>query len=110
MAILMPDFNDLLGGRLNPQPASVVELQSISVCHRDSFGKIEKNIFSVIGGQANATTMTRVKIEGESAHCLFFGPVSSGTLEGSVLHCRSCSIQEIELAKGDHFLGLTLFT
>jgi len=37
-------------------------LQTISVCHRDGFGKIEKNVFSVIGGQPNATTMTRVKI------------------------------------------------
>src|SRR5258708_25802179 len=51
--------------------------------------------------------MTRVKIEGESAHRLFLWPVSGGAVKGSVVHRCSSSIQEIALRQGQHFRGFT---
>jgi hypothetical protein len=63
IGIFMPDFNNEFRSRLNLQPGPVFKLQAIAIGHRNRFRKIEKNIFAVIRGQANAPAMTRVKIE-----------------------------------------------
>src|SRR5258708_32342939 len=61
----------------------------------------------MIGGQANATTMTRVKVERKSAHGLFLRPVTGVAMNGSVVHRCSSSIKEIALRQGQHFRGFT---
>src|SRR5690349_16737332 len=71
VAILMPDFNNQLRRGLNPEPSSILKLQTISIGHRDRFRKVEKHVFTLIRSQANATAMSRVKIESEQARCFF---------------------------------------
>jgi len=39
--ILMPNFDNKLRGRLNPEPPPVVELQAISIGHCNRFRKVE---------------------------------------------------------------------
>jgi hypothetical protein len=55
-------------------------LQTISVGHRNRFGKIEEDIFSMVCSQANAATMARVKIESERACRLFLRPMPGGAM------------------------------
>jgi len=73
--ILMPDFDKELGSRLNLQQPSIVELQAISVGHGNRLRKVEKDIFALVRGQANATAMSRVEIESERACRLFLRPM-----------------------------------
>jgi hypothetical protein len=40
-------------------------LQAISIGHCNRLREIQEDIFALIRGQANATTMTRVKIESQ---------------------------------------------
>src|SRR5580693_3294254 len=68
MRIFVPDFDDGL--------------------HRDSFRQVEKDIFTLICSQANAAAMACVKIESERACRFFLRPMSSGTMNGSALHCH----------------------
>ena len=78
--ILMPDFNNNLGGGLNLQQPSIVKLQAISVGHGNRSRKIDKDIFALVRGQANATAMARVEIEGDGACRLFLRPMSGGAM------------------------------
>jgi hypothetical protein len=64
-----------LSSGLNLQQPPIVKLQAISIGHRNCFRKVEKDIFALIGSQANAAAMARVKIEGESACCLVLRPM-----------------------------------
>jgi hypothetical protein len=50
-------------------------LQAISVCHRNGFREVEKNVFALIRGHANAPAMARVEIESQSAFRLFLRPM-----------------------------------
>ena len=86
MGIFMTDLDDRFGGSFDPQPGSVVKLQSIAIGHRDCFRKIEKDVFSVVRREANAAAMARVEIKCETADGLFCRPVSSGAMNGSVVH------------------------
>jgi hypothetical protein len=58
----MPDFDNGFRGGLDFQPSTIVELQAISVGHRDRFRKVKKYIFASIRCQANAAAMARPKI------------------------------------------------
>jgi len=73
--ILMPDFDNNLGGGLNLQQPSIVKLQAISVGHGNRLRKIDKDIFALVRGQANATAMARVEIEGDASCRLFLRPM-----------------------------------
>jgi len=73
--ILMPDFDNELGSSLNLQQPSVVKLQAISVGQGNRLRKVEKDIFALVRGQANATAMSRVEIESERACRLFLRPM-----------------------------------
>jgi len=50
-------------------------LQAISVGHGNRLRKIEKDIFALVRGQANATAMARVEIEGDASCRLFLRPM-----------------------------------
>jgi hypothetical protein len=78
--ILMPDFDDELGSSLNLQQPSIVKLQAIPVGHCNRLRKIEKDIFALVRGQANATAMARLKIEGHSACRHFLWPMPGGAM------------------------------
>ena len=63
MGIFVSDFDNQLRSSLNLQPPAVFQLQAISIGHGNRFRKIKKDIFSLIGSQANSATMARVEIE-----------------------------------------------
>jgi hypothetical protein len=88
MGIFMPDFDNKLRGGLDLQPPTVVQLQAISVRHRDSFRQVEEDIFTLICSKANAAAMACVKIKSERACRFFLRPMSSGAMNGSALHCH----------------------
>ena len=73
--ILMPDFDNELDSSLNLQQPSIVKLQAISVGHGNRLRKVEKDIFALVRGQANATAMARVEIEGDASCRLFLRPM-----------------------------------
>lgn len=56
--ILVLDLDDPLWRSPYLQPPPVVELQTIAICHSNRVRQIEKNLFTVVGSQANATTLT----------------------------------------------------
>ncbi len=83
--IFMPDFDHGFGRGPNPEPSPIFELQAISVRHCNRFRKVEKDMFAKIRSQADATAMSRVKIEGERARRLFLRPMSGASMNGSDL-------------------------
>src|SRR5262245_27177483 len=46
--IFVPHLDNRLGPGLNLEPPSIFQLQTISICHRDRFWKIEKDVFALI--------------------------------------------------------------
>jgi hypothetical protein len=73
--ILMPDLDNELGSGLNLQQPSIVKLQTVSISHGNRLRKVEKHIFALVRGQANATAMARVEIERDGACRLFLRPM-----------------------------------
>jgi hypothetical protein len=61
MPVRMGNFQKRFCSGSDCEPVSVIELQSVAVRHRDGFGQIEKNVFSVVWREANSTTMPRVR-------------------------------------------------
>jgi hypothetical protein len=86
MGIFVSDFDNQLRSSLNLQPPAVFQLQAISIGHGNRFRKVKKDIFSLIGSQANSATMARVEIESESACRFFLWPVPGGAMNGSAVH------------------------
>jgi len=80
VGIFVPNFDNMLGSRLNHQPSPIFELQTIPIRHRNCFRKIEKNNFAFVSSQAKAAAMARIKIEGQSACSVFFWPVACGAM------------------------------
>jgi hypothetical protein len=80
MAISMPDFDDRLRGRPHAQPPAVLELQSVSIGHRDSLRQIEEDLFACIGAQTNPPPVARVEVEREGSHGLVLWPMTGGTV------------------------------
>ena len=73
--ILMPDFDNVLGSSLNLQHPSIVKFQAIPVAHGNRLREIEKDSFALVRGQAHATAMARVEIEGDAACRRFLRPM-----------------------------------
>jgi len=48
IGIFMSNFNEKFGSRLDLQPSSIIELQAISIGHRNRLRKIQKDIFALI--------------------------------------------------------------
>src|SRR4029077_18766241 len=63
MGIFVSDFDDGLFSGVDLEPPSGFHLQAVSVGHRDGFRQVEKDIRSLVSSQANAATVTRIKIE-----------------------------------------------
>ena len=80
IGIFMPDFDNVFGSGLDLEPPPILELQAVSVGHRNRFREVEKDIFALIRGETNAATMARVKIESERACRLFLRPVPGGAI------------------------------
>jgi hypothetical protein len=80
IGIFMPDFDNKLSSGLNLQQPPIVKLQAISIGHRNRFREVEKDIFALIGSQANAAAMARVEIESDRASRPFLRPVSGGAM------------------------------
>jgi len=78
--VLMADFDNELGSSLNPQQPPVVKLQAISVGHGNSLREIEKDVFALVRGQANATAMARVEIESDRACSFLVRPMPGGVM------------------------------
>jgi hypothetical protein len=73
--IFMPHFDHQLSRSLNSEPSSIFQPQTISICHGNRLGEIEKNFFVLISDQSNAATMPHVEIESERACGLFRRPM-----------------------------------
>jgi hypothetical protein len=76
----MPDFDNGFRSGLNLQQSPIFKLQGVSIGHGNRFRKIEKDIFALIGSQANAAAMARVEIESDRASRPFLRPVSGGAM------------------------------
>ena len=76
IGIFVPDFDNKLHSGLNLEPPPILELQAVSVGHRNRLRKIEQDIFALIRGETNAAAMARVKVKGESTRRLFLRPLS----------------------------------
>jgi hypothetical protein len=83
IGIFMSCLNNELSSGLNLQPPPILELQAVSIGHRNRFREVEKDIFALIRGETNAATMARVKVERESTRRLFFGPVPGSAMNRS---------------------------
>jgi hypothetical protein len=83
IGIFMPDFDNVFRTGLDPEPPPILELQAVSVGHRNRFRKIEKDIFALIRSETNAAAMARVKVESESTRRLFLGPVPGAAMNRS---------------------------
>jgi hypothetical protein len=86
IGIFMPDFDNKLSSGLNLQQSPVFKLQRIPIGHRNCFREVEKDIFALIGSQANAAAMARVEIESDRASRPFLRPVSGGAMNRSAMH------------------------
>jgi hypothetical protein len=86
MGIFVPDFDDGLGSSLDFQQSPVFKLQRIPIGHRNCFREVEKDIFALIGRQANAAAMARLEIERDRAGRPFLRPVSRGAMNGGAMH------------------------
>src|SRR5438128_1971460 len=80
IGIFMPDFDNVFGSGLDSEPPPILELQAVSVGHRNRLRKIEQDIFALIRGETNAAAMARVKVEGESTRRLFLRPVPGSAM------------------------------
>ena len=88
MWISVSDFDNGLSSSLNLQPPSVLQLQAISIGHGNRFRKVKKDIFAMIGSQANTSAVPRIKIERQCACRFFFRPMPRGAMNGSIAHCH----------------------
>jgi len=86
MGIFVLYFDDIFGCGLNSQPPAVFKLQTISIGHGNRLRKVEKNLFSMIRSQANASPMTCVEIQRESTRRFFSWPVVCRAMNGSTMN------------------------
>jgi hypothetical protein len=76
IGFFMPDFDNGLRSGHDLQQSPIFKLQGVSIGQGNSFRKIEKDIFALIGSQANAAAMAPVEIESDRASRPFLRPVS----------------------------------
>jgi hypothetical protein len=75
IGIFVPYFDNGLRIGSHLEQSSIVKLQGVPIGHRNRFRKIEKDVFALIRGQANAAAMARVEIERQRAGRAFPGPM-----------------------------------
>jgi hypothetical protein len=83
---LVPDFDDIFRSGLDLQQPPVFELQRIAVGHRNGVRKVEENVFTLIGSQANAAAMARVKVESKRACGRLLWPISGRPMNCRIMH------------------------
>jgi hypothetical protein len=86
IGIFMSDFNEKFGSRPDLQPASIIELQAISICHCDRFRKIEENLFALVSRHPDATAVARIRVERQSVDRFFFWPMPGVAMDASSVH------------------------
>jgi hypothetical protein len=86
IGILVPNFDNRLRCGPHGEQSPVFKLQRIPIGHRNCFREVEKDIFALIGSQANAAAMARVEIESDRASRPFLRPVSGGAMNRSAMH------------------------
>jgi hypothetical protein len=86
VGIFMPNFNNVLHSGPHHQPPPVFELQAIAIGHCHCFRKIEKDVFALIGSQANPAAMTRIKVERKSPRGPFLRPMPFGAMNRRAMH------------------------
>jgi hypothetical protein len=78
--IFVPNFNNMLHSSPDYQPSPILQLQTVSIGHRNGFWKVEKDIFAFVCSETNAAAMARVEVEGQSACSVFFWPMARGAM------------------------------
>jgi hypothetical protein len=86
IGIFMPDFDNVFGSGLDPEPPPILELQAISIGHCNGFRKVEQDIFALIRSQSNTTAMATIKVEGESASGIFLRPMPGCSMNRSTVN------------------------
>jgi hypothetical protein len=81
IGLAVPHFNNRLRGGPNLQPPPIFKLQAVAIGHRNRPGKVEEDIFTLIGRQANAAAMARFKIKRENACRLFLRPQPGAAMD-----------------------------
>ena len=79
--ILVLDLDDLFWRSPHSQPPPVVELQTVSIDHGDRLRQIEKNLFTVVGSQANATPVTPIELESHSTYRSLIRPLAYPSMD-----------------------------
>jgi hypothetical protein len=85
IGMFMSDFDNELRRSLNPEPSTVFKLQSISISHGNSLGKVKQDILTLIPSHANAAPMASVKIESDRSCCVFRRPIPGESMNGSAM-------------------------
>ena len=88
VVVFVTDFHQQLACCGDPKPGSVIELEPVAVGHGDRFWQIKQDVFSLVRGKADASSMTRVEIERERACRSFLRPMSGRAMNRSVMHRR----------------------
>jgi hypothetical protein len=86
IGMLVPNFDHRFRRGQDAEQSPVFKLQRIPIGHRNCFREVEKDIFALIGSQANAAAMARVEIESDRASRPFLRPVSGGAMNRSAMH------------------------
>jgi len=75
IGLSMSDFDKGFRGRLDFQQSPIVELQSVPVGHGNRFRKIQKDIFTLVRHQRNASAVAGIEIERDRALSPFLRPI-----------------------------------
>jgi hypothetical protein len=83
--ILVLDLDDRFWRSPHMQPPPVVELQTVSIGHGDRLRQIEKNLFAIVGSQANATPVTPIELESQSTYRSLIRPLAYPSMDTSAM-------------------------
>src|SRR5262245_31526948 len=86
IGIFVPDFYEKFGSRLDLQPSSIIELQTISIRHCNRFREIDQDLFALVSRHPDATAMARVGVERQSVERFFLWPMPGGPMDVSAVH------------------------
>ena len=89
MRLWVRDVDDRLGRRANDEPRPVLELNAVSIDHRDRRGQIEQYLVALIADQADAPTVAMIEIERDRAGCKVLRPFTCASVHGRPLRHSS---------------------
>src|SRR5262245_27255115 len=85
----MSDVDEGLDGRSNDEPRPVIELDAVSIGHRDRGGQIQQHLVALIGDQTHTPTMPMIEIERDRTGCEFLRPVTCALMNDCPLRHSS---------------------